>query len=276
MIADYDRVLRGDSEVRTPDLFGSGRLVARLCARRLDAAAIEAARAWAGIEAVERPSLSRRAAAGELDPDAFGVLRDDVVGVERVSATSGRLVLRDGRVLRQVVSNPVRSYVAGFTVSRYGNRAQPGRLTRRHPDRWVRSLPFFGAVDALMRAEFPDVHTRHTERVRRHPRWIIPGTSLSTVAVNVNYASHPHLDVGDFTDGLSTVSVVELGAYAGGLLVFPQHRVAFDVREGDVLFMRAHVDVHCNTPVVGPGTRLSFVTYLKHGLADTVNARETA
>lgn len=61
-----------------------------------------------------------------------------------------------------------------------------------------------------------------------------------------------------------------------GLLVFPQHRVAVDIREGDVLFMQAHRDIHGNTPIVGDGKRLSIVTYLKHGLADTVNACEVA
>lgn len=247
----------------------------KLVRRALSAAAIEAARAaFADIDIIERPSLSRRAAAGEIDAAAFAAIRDDVVAVERVSPTSGRLVLRDGRTLRQVMSNPVRSYVAGYTVSRYGNRAQPGRVTRRHAARWEAAAPFFATLDGVFRRTMPDVYVRHLARLNRHPHWRIGWTAFSTVAINVNYASRFHRDTGDFKDGVSTVSVVEIGPYTGGLLVFPEHRVAVDIREGDVLFMRAHVDVHGNTPVVGDGKRLSLVTYLKHGLADTVNAME--
>lgn len=118
----------------------------------------------------------------------------------------------------------------------------------------------------------PEVHSRMAERAASHPSWCIPGTALSTVAVNVNYASHYHRDSGDFRDGYSTLSVVEVGDYSGGLFVLPEHRIAVDVRGGDVLLVQSHVDVHGNTPISGTGKRLSFVTYLKHALAGTINA----
>lgn len=240
-------------------------------------AAVELARAaWGDIDRAERPSTSRRQAAGPIDLAAIQRWRPDVVSLEPVSPTSARLRLADGRVLRQVFSNPVHSHVAGFTVSRYGNRAGPGRLTRRHPDRWATSLPFFHEIDRTLARMVPVVHAAMAARAATHPAWCIPRTALSTVAVNINYESRYHRDRGDFREGLSTLTVVELGTYGGGLLVLPEHRVAVDVREGDVLVFPAHRLLHGNTAITGSGKRVSFVTYLKHGLADTVNAMEGA
>lgn len=260
--ADYDRVVDA-SEMHPAFAFVKD---------AISDTAVDAARAWFDIDEHEPPSTSRRRAAGELDLARFKAWRPDVVALEPVSPTSARVRLADGRVLRQVFCNPVRSYVAGYTVSRFGNRAGAAKLTRRYIDRWNASRPFFEAVDRALLRILPRAHERMTARAATHPAWRITD-ALSTVAINVNYASHYHRDTGDFKDGVSTLSVV--GDFDGGLLVFPGHRVAVDIRPGDVLFMRAHVDVHGNTPVTR-GRRVSFVTYLKHGLADTVNAMEAA
>lgn len=258
--ADYDRIVT-DSEVHPAFAFVKD---------ALRFSGVNAARTWIDIDEHEPPSTSRRRAAGELDLARFQAWRPDVVALEPVSPTSARIRLADGRTLRQVFCNPVRSYVAGYTVSRFGNRANVAKLTKRYPDRWADSLPFFHEIDRALARIMPGAHGRMVKRAASHPAWRITD-ALSTVAINVNYASHYHRDTGDFKDGVSTLSVV--GDFGGGLLVFPEHRVAVDIQPGDILFMRAHVDVHGNTPVTR-GKRVSFVTYLKHGLADTVNAME--
>lgn len=112
---------------------------------------------------------------------------------------------------------------------------------------------------------------------RSGPAWCIEGTRLSSVTINVNYESHYHYDAGDFLNGYSTLSVVEVGKYGGGFLVFPRYRIAVDVREGDVLTCQSHVDLHGNYPMqIDPATpvrakRVSFVTYLKHKLGEAPN-----
>lgn len=177
------------------------------------------------------------------------------------------------------MSNPVLSFLAGYGVDRFTKTARPNLLTNRFPDRWARSLPFFRAVDAVLAAEMPGIHALHAVRAATHPRWTIPGTALSTVTINVDYESRYHLDTGDFRDGFSTLTVVEIGSYTGGLFVMPAHRIAFDVRAGDVLICQSHREVHGNTPIVkaSPGARrISFVTYLKHALGDAVNRLDPA
>ena len=270
----FDRVVSSDCE-----LFDRGRLVFRFLKGALTPAASGAGRAaYSDVTDLEPPSLSRRAAAGLLDVETFRTLRPDVAGVIPVSPTSGHLQLTSGKVLKQVMSNPVASYLAGYSYSRFGQQCTIGRLTRRYPQKWETAQPLFRELDAVLARELPAVHARHVERCALHPHWRIPGTALSTVTINVNYESRYHRDAGDFLEGYSTLTVVALGRYDGGLFVLPACRVAIDVREGDVLLCQSHVDLHGNTPVeplTAGARRLSFVTYLKHKLAQGLNRLET-
>jgi hypothetical protein len=272
---DFDRV------VTSGDLWDGDRLVLRLVKRAVPAELQELAlRCFGDLDEIERPSLTRRAAAGEPSLEEFRQVPRfrDAVALEQTGPTTCHVVFADGRRLRQPMCNPVRSYCAGYTHQRFTRRAEPARVTRAYPQRWADSLPFFAAVDAVLAGELPVVHAAHRARIAAHPFWAIPGTALSTVAINVNYESRYHLDTGDFVDGYSTLTVAAVGDYAGGLLVFPAHRVAVDVRPGDILLCQSHREVHGNTPIVplSPGAkRVSFVTYLKHKLASAVNRLES-
>lgn len=233
-----------------------------------------ARRSFGEIDELERPSVTRRAAAGKLDVERFKAFRDDVVGIVPLTPTTGHLRLADGRVLRQPMSNPVHSYLAGYGVERFTNVARKNLLTHRYPERWSAAVPFFQAIAGVLKEEMPDVYARHLEQAKRHPSWVIPDTALSTVTINVNYESHFHFDVGDFRNGYSTLSVVEIGKYTGGFLVFPRYKIAVDVREGDVLMCQSHVDMHGNFALTRKTTnakRVSFVTYLKEKLGTTSN-----
>ena len=184
------------------------------------------------------------------------------------------MILADGRKLKSMVSNPVYSYLIGYGCARFTNEAVKNRLTKHFPDEWERTLPFFQAISRFHREMVPETHAIHLDRIREHPAWVIPGTALSTVTLNINYESAYHYDVGDFKDGFSTLAVVEVGEYDGGLLVLPQYRLALNVRTGGVAVKRSHIQLHGNTPVVArtPGAkRVSFVTYLKHNLAKAPN-----
>jgi len=268
----FDRVVTRDESLtvdgRTVFVFRKG-VISRPAANAARAA-------WADVDTLSRPSVTRRAAAGVLRAEAFATYRDDVVDVVRTSEHTGHLKLADGRVLKQPMSNPVLSYLAGYGVDRFTGRAKAHALTANYPERWGSSLPFFTEVDGVLLEQMPDVYARHLERISLHPEWRIPGTALSTVTINVNYESCFHLDTGDFKDGYSCLSVVEIGKYDGGYFVMPKHRIAIDVREGDVLLCQSHVDVHGNAPIVKhtpDAKRVSFVCYLKHALGRTKNAR---
>lgn len=271
--AHFDRVVRDDEVMRD----ASGRVVFQFIKRAVRAPD-EARVAWIGVQDIEPPSFSRRAAAGVLDVERFRAVPrfKDIVSIIANTSTTGRVETARGELLAEVMSNPVQSYLAGYGVDRFTKTARANRLTHRHPRRWAASLPLFRGVDAVLRAAMPAVHERMCARTAHHPRWSIDGTALSTVTINVDYESRFHRDSGDFMDGYSAMTVIEDGAYIGGLFVLPEHRVAIDVREGDVLLCQSHVDVHGNTPIEGRGHRYSFVCYLKHALIKAVNAHEAA
>jgi hypothetical protein len=267
---DYDVIVDSDT-----DLTVDGRLVFAFRKGVITTAICDRAReSWGDVDTFARPSVTRRAAAGPPSIEAFRAYRDDVAELVPATATTCHLRLTDGRVLKQPMSNPVLSYLAGYGVDRFTRTARANLLTNRYPGRWVRSLGFFRAVDEVHRAVLPAVNQKQRDRVALHPAWSIPGTGLSTITINVNYESRYHLDTGDFDEGYSALTVVEIGSYDGGYFVMPGHRVAIDVREGDVLLCQSHVDMHGNAPIVkrsDDAKRISFVCYLKHALASAVN-----
>jgi hypothetical protein len=271
---DYDHVVAEDSDFVDAE---TGRLILLFRKSVLSARAAARARAaFSDIDETESPSVSRRAAAGKLSLSKFRTLRSDLAKIIPITATSGRLLLKDGRTLRQTMSNPVHSYLAGYGVHRFEPRAVKNLLTNRYPTRWQNAVPFFQEIDRVHARLLPAVHQLQVERCRLHPSWTIPGTALSTVTININYESCYHWDTGDFADGYSTLSVVEQGRYDGGYLVFPKYRLAVDVRERDLLLCQSHIDIHGNTKMSGSKNRkrVSFVTYLKHKLAETENRLE--
>lgn len=273
--ADYDEIVR---DTRTVYAYADGGRAVVFLKRAVITAA---AAVWDDVETLATPSLTRRAAAGAPDLAAFKRIPrfKDAVELVPLTPTTCRVRLADGRLLRQPMSNPVLSFLAGYSVERFTHRARPNLLTHRYPERWAASLPFFRGIDATLRAALPVHHAIMRERASLHPRWTIDGTALSTVTVNVDYESRYHYDTGDFENGVSTLTVRERGRYDGGFLVLPRLRLAFDVRDGDVLLFRAHKELHGNTAITKhtpDARRTSFVTYLKHALARATNAREGA
>lgn len=270
---DFDRIVNRDEML----VDANGRVVFQFIKGALRLS-WETRTAWVGIETTARPSVSRRDAAGPLSVEKFRRHERfrDVESIEPINAvgTTGHVRMKTGYVLRQPMSNPVRSYLAGYGVDRFSNMARENTLTHNYPERWTACLPMVRGIDAVLRAAMPSVHERMRERCALHPTWTIEGTALSSVTVNVNYESHYHRDAGDFKDGYSALTVVEWEEYKGGLYVLPEHRVAVDVRDGDVLLSQSHVDVHGNTAITGPGRRYSFVCYLKHALGEANNRLE--
>ncbi|QXJ19621.1 hypothetical protein AGRA3207_000183 [Actinomadura graeca] len=94
------------------------------------------------------------------------------------------------------------------------------------------------------------------EVAKTHRDYVVPGTVFSTVTVNNTYPTGVHQDAGDLAAGFSALAVLRRGDYAGGRLVFPEWRVAADLRDGDLILMDAH-QWHGNTAMSCP-----------HGLKD--------
>jgi hypothetical protein len=179
--------------------------------------------------------------------------------------------LSNGKRIVEVHSNPVYSFRAGYAEHKRSNTAGPAGFTKDYWDEWQQSIPFFQAVDHQFKVLLPEVHRLHAERVKGHPWTVIPGTGLSSVAINIDYASHGHVDRGDFKDGWSTLAVIETKEYKGGYYVFLEYGLAVDIRDCDLLLSQSHKYFHGNTGIIKQNEgaqRLSIISYLSDRLVD--------
>ena len=98
------------------------------------------------------------------------------------------------------------------------------------------------------------------------PKFVIPETVFTTITVNKSFRTAAHRDAGDFQEGLSNLLVVGSGDYTGGYLIFPEIRMAVDVRPGDLLLVNNHEIIHGNTEIKlndPKSERISLVCYLR-------------
>jgi hypothetical protein len=149
--------------------------------------------------------------------------------------------------------------------------------------------PLFEAIDSHFAEQVPDRYRQQLAVARAtHPDWRIPGTAFTTVTVNNTYSTGVHQDAGDLPEGFSTLAVARRGAYTGGHLVLPRYRVAFDMRDGDLLLFDAH-EWHGNTNMWCPHTdvplykpcpegceRVSLVTYYRTKVQHCASAADEA
>ncbi|MDT0377248.1 hypothetical protein RM572_00460 [Streptomyces sp. DSM 42041] len=129
--------------------------------------------------------------------------------------------------------------------------------TGKHLPQWQTLHPMLRAIAHSLERHVPDLYANQkTAADRTPPEWIIPGTPFTTVTVNSTYPTGVHTDKGDLEEGFSTIACLRRGTYTGGQLVFPQYRVAVDMRDGDLILMDAH-QWHGNVAITcGCGHRL--------------------
>ena len=183
-----------------------------------------------------------------------------------------------GTYSRGVAAN---SGIIGYINS--ANHKRPCRLTafsRDHFDQYDKGLPFIRCVDDCFREHIPDAYRlQKTEAERTAYR--IADTSFSTVTVNYNFRTALHKDAGDFKDGFGNLVVLHEDVIhdggidndndndneRGGMLLFPQYKVAVKLGSGDFMAMDVH-EWHCNSALqLQPGQfRLSFVCYLRENM----------
>ena len=106
------------------------------------------------------------------------------------------------------------------------------------------------------------------------PRFLVPDTVFTTITVNKTFRTACHRDAGDLDSGLSNLLVLGTGDYTGGYLVFPEYRVAVNVRPGDLLLVNNHEVIHGNTPIVlnnpddATCERISVVCYFRENMLE--------
>ena len=171
-------------------------------------------------------------------------------------------------------ANSVNSGIAGW-FDRYP-RIPFGRATsytENHFDKFQMSFPF---LQSLARGFKDLLPWRYGNQMRAAAKidqeFLVPETPFTTITVNKTFRTAAHYDAGDLDSGLSNLLVLSNnGNYTGGYLVFPEYRVAVNVRPGDLLLVNNHEVMHGNTPIVlgdDQAERVSLVCYFREKMLE--------
>ena len=171
-------------------------------------------------------------------------------------------------------ANVVNSGIAGW-FDRYP-RIPYGRATaytQNHFDKFQMAFPFLQTLSRGFKELLPWRYGNQIAAANKiDSRFLVPGTPFTTVTVNKTFRTACHRDAGDFADGLSNLLVLSNnGNYSGGYLVFPEVRIAVNVRPGDLLLVNNHEIIHGNTPIVlndDQAERISLVCYLREKMLE--------
>jgi hypothetical protein len=167
----------------------------------------------------------------------------------------------------------VYSGVAGW-YDRYP-RIPYGRATsytEKNPEKFALAYPFLQSLNRGFRDLLPWRWGNQRKAADKlDPRFLVPETVFTTITVNKSFRTACHYDAGDLQDGLSNLLVLGDGEYTGGYLVFPQYRVAVNVRPGDLLLVNNHEIIHGNTEIKlnhEKAERISLVCYFREAMLD--------
>jgi hypothetical protein len=188
---------------------------------------------------------------------------------ERAKATEETMKM----VSETSYGNPVDSGIAGW-FDRYP-RIPYGRATtytRDNFEKFKMAYPFLQHLAKGFKELLPERYAAQkaaTDSI--DSRFVIPETPFTTVTVNKTFRTAAHRDAGDFTKGMSNLLTLSNdGRYSGGYLIFPEIRVAVNVRPGDLLLVNNHEIIHGNTPIVCEegSERVSLVVYLRENMLE--------
>jgi len=170
-------------------------------------------------------------------------------------------------------ANTVNSGIAGW-FDRYP-RIPYGRATaytKNHFDKFKMAFPFLQTLDRGFKELLPSRWGNQRAAADKiDQRFLVPETVFTTITVNKTFRTACHRDAGDFSDGLSNLLVLSNnGKYRGGYLIFPEYRIAVNVRPGDLLLVNNHEIIHGNTPIetYDDGERISLVCYLREKMLE--------
>jgi hypothetical protein len=167
----------------------------------------------------------------------------------------------------------VYSGVAGW-YDRYP-RIPYGRATsytEKQPELFAKSYPFLQSLNRGYKELLPwRWGNQKAATDKMDPRFMVPETVFTTITVNKSFRTACHRDAGDLNEGLSNLLVLGDGEYTGGYLVFPEYRVAVNVRPGDLLLVNNHEIIHGNTEIKlnhEKAERISLVCYFREAMLD--------
>lgn len=144
--------------------------------------------------------------------------------------------------------------------------------TEKNPELFAKAYPFLQSLNRGFKELLPwRWGNQKAAADKLDPRFLVPDTVFTTITVNKSFRTAAHFDAGDLNEGLSNLLVLGDGEYTGGYLVFPEYRVAVNVRPGDLLLVNNHEVLHGNTPIVlnhENAERISLVCYFREKMLE--------
>jgi hypothetical protein len=211
-------------------------------------------------------------------------VKEDEFNIDQWIAQTNRLNpdarrIEAERVTKRYISkssyaNYVRSGIAGW-YDRYPRipYGRPTGFTQHHPELFEQAFPLLKHLSKGMKRFTPDRYAKQMQAVASiDSKFVIPETPFTTLTINRTFRTAAHRDAGDLAEGISNLTVMSnTGRYTGGYLVFPEIRVAVDVRPGDLLIVDNHRFIHGNTPIQREDEeteRMSLVCYFREGMLE--------
>ena len=152
---------------------------------------------------------------------------------------------------------------------------RPTAYTEKYPELFKLAYPFLQSLNRGFKELLPwRWNNQKAAADKIDPKFLVPETVFTTVTVNKTFRTACHRDAGDLETGLSNLLVLGTGDYTGGYLVFPEFRIAVNVRPGDLLLVNNHEIIHGNTPIVlnnpddSSCERISVVCYFRENMLE--------
>ena len=203
----------------------------------------------------------------------FDTWVDEVRAMSPDEATKETKRVQKELVCATTYANSVFSGIAGY-FDRYPRipYGRPTAFTERNPEKFAMGFPFLQHLAKGFKDLLPVRYARQMAACAKvDPKFLIPGTPFTTATVNKTFRTAAHRDAGDLNEGFSNLTVVSNnGKYTGGYLVFPEYRVAVNIRPGDLLLVNNHEGIHGNTEMTAEegAERISFVCYFREKMLE--------
>ena len=178
----------------------------------------------------------------------------------------------DNFVSTQLSFNHCYSNVLG-AVDR-GARFPYGRLsgtTQRNYHLFAQYRDIYASACESFRYCFPETWGRVRGIISqvKDPVYNLFGTAFTSITLNFNFRTAYHVDKNNLHGGLAVLSVITQGDYTGHYLVFPEVRLAFNLRDGDFIVGDTQTLLHGNTPMEklsNDAERVSLVFYSRENM----------
>jgi len=154
----------------------------------------------------------------------------------------------NGNVVNRGQSNQVRSGCAGYFDARGNLPCRKVSWSKNNVDKHNALIPLCKKIAETHKEVDELSYIKQKDRAEQSQSYIFKDSIYSTLTLNYDFRTAAHRDKGDFKAGLSTLIILEdiPNNYSGFYLGLPEYKIAFDVRDGDILFFDTH-EIHANT-----------------------------